>query len=315
MLLKSDTQTEIAQQADAGLPTWEDLMVELFDACERKPGVHQALLEIKETHPRGIRGFLFAMGFRIARALPHDNDFRKLCEPNWQTLHRFVLEQVYRNVTLSDTDERPDAWVFGPHNQLPCSNATLEDRVSLIKSQVTLDQPLLIIGDDDMQSLRLAEEGFTDITTIEIDPVIAKRISDLAAERSQTIQVICQSIDDVGADLIRPYGAVLMDPPCNPNGLAVFFDSARRLNTNQPGSKLFLSIHFLSQGKEGCDELRRTLADSGYQQLMYKPAFNRYPIPRVSKFILNTMLRIVVPALAKSPVHFFVSDLVVLECR
>jgi hypothetical protein len=315
MLLKFDTQTETAQQADTGLPTWEALMADLFDACERKLGAHQALLALRDTPPSGFRGFLFSVGFRIARALPPDNDFRKLCEPNWQTLHRFVLEQVYRNATLRDSDEKSDAWVFGPHNQLPCSNATLEDRVALIKRHVALDQPLLIIGDDDMQSLRLAEEGFADITTIEIDPIISKRISDAAAQRSLPIQVICRSIDEIGVDLVRAYGAVLMDPPCNPEGLAVFFDSARCLNAGQPGSKLFLSTHFLSHGKEGYDELRRSLADSGYKQLMYEPAFNRYPIPHVSKFILNTMLRIVVPELAKSPARFFVSDLVVLECR
>ena len=296
---------------DTGLPTWQTLVADLFEVCRQRPGAHQALL----APPGGLRQRFLSFSCRMTRLLPQGSDIRKLCEPNLHTLHRFVLEQVYRNVALSDVEERSTAWFFGPHHQLPCSAATLEDRVALVKRHVAFDQPLLIIGDDDMQSLRLAEEGFGDITTIEIDPVIAQRISDAAARRSLPIRVVCQSIDDAGDDLVRPYAAILIDPPCNPAGLAVFLDGARRLDAGLPGGRLFLSTHFLSLGEDGYDGLRRSLADSGYQRVFYEPGFNRYPIPRASRVVLNAMLRAIVPGIAESPVRFFVSDLVVLQRR
>ena len=310
----SDVQRKIISPDDIGLPTWEGLLADLVETCRQSPGVHQAILPYKDSPPRGIRHQLVLLGCRISRHLPQGSDVRKLCEPDWHTLYYFVLEQIYRNATLSD-DERSTNWIFGPHHQLPCSAATLENRVALIKQHVALDQPLLIIGDDDMQSLRLAEEGFTDITTIEIDPVIARLISDAGAQKSRPIKVVCQSIEDVDDDLVSPYGAILMDPPCNPKDLTVFLDGAHRLSAGQPGSKLFLSTHLLSHGEDGYNGLRQILADHGYRGLLYEPAFNRYPVPRVSMAILNAMVRIAVPAVGKSPAHFFVSDLVVLESR
>ncbi len=303
--------------ADIGLPTWEELLADLFEACQQSPGAHQAILAYTETTPGGWRHQLVLLGCRSSRLLPEGSDIRKICEPDWHTLHTFVLDQVYRNVTVKTVkdDERSTAWFFGPHHQLPCSAATLDNRATLVKQHVALDQPVLIIGDDDMQSLRLAEEGFTDITTIEIDPVIAGLIRDGAAQRSLPIRVVCQSIDDVAADLLRPYAAILMDPPCNPQDLAVFLDGARRLNTGGASRKLFLNTHLLSYGEDGYNTLRRTLADDGYQRIDYQPAFNRYPVPRVSMAILNAMLRLAAPGIGKSPAHFFVSDLIVLERR
>ena len=310
-----DAQPNMAEPTNHCLPTWENLLADILDDCRQRPGAHRALLAFGNRSPGGLRRRLLSFGCGMARFLPRGSEIRKLCEPNWHTLHRFVLEQVYRNVALSDAEERSAAWGFGPHHQLPCSVATLEARVALVKRHVPLDRLLLIIGDDDMQSLGLAEEGFRDITTIEIDPVIAQRNSDAAARRSLPIRVVCRSIVDADGDLVRPYGATLMDPPCNPPGLAVFLEGARRLNAGLPGSLLFLSTHFLSLGEDGYNGLRRTLAHSGYRRLIYEPAFNRYPIPRAYRVFWNAILRAVVPGIAENPLRFFVSDLVVLERR
>jgi hypothetical protein len=306
---------ELLDLSEVGLPTWEFLIAEFLYACRLRPGAHQALIAFGDSPLGGVRQRLLSIACRMTRFLPKGSEIRNLCEQDWHNLHRFALEQVYRNVALTDADEKSASWVFRQHHQLPCTAATLEARVALVKRHVPPDRPVLVIGDDDMQSLRLAEEGFADITTVEIDPAIARRISEAAARRSLPIRVVCQKIEDAGAEFIRPYGAVLTDPPCNPAGLAIFLDGARRLTLCQPGSKLFLSTHFLALGEDGYGGLLRTLAESGYRRLIYEPAFNRYPIPRASRMLLNAMLRVAVPGIAENPLRFFVSDLVVLEYR
>jgi predicted methyltransferase len=200
--------------------------------------------------------------------------------------------------------------MFRRHNQLPCTAATLRRRVEAVRSYIGLESPILIVGDDDLQSLALAAEGFTDITVVEIDEAVTRDIAKAAQAHAGAITVIREDIGRIGA-LGRSFAAILMDPPVNIDGARAFLDGAVR--AAGPGeTTLFLNTHLLSYGEAGYGELIEVLGRHGFGALELRRAFSRYAIPRLPRAAVNALLRIVEPRISTS-VHFFVSDLVVLR--
>lgn len=288
------------------LPDWESACRALDDQCRATPGEHAFVLEFLEPGKRPVKKVLLSLFCRATRLLGEDSDIRKLCG-RWTDLHRFVLEQVLRNRDLPASPDRGDLFYRG-HHQLPCTRETRERRAHEVERVLRKSDPILIIGDDDLQGIELARRGFTDITVIEIDPRLVDHIRRISESEGLGIRLVPEAVQNVPIAWARPYRAVLMDPPCNIRGLRVFLDGAFRLGVPGHEQFLFLHTHLLSYLREGYEELREMFHRNGYELVASRPAFNHYPIPRGPALILNLLLRFADPRIRSAPLRYFVSD-------
>jgi hypothetical protein len=219
----------------------------------------------------------------------------------------FVVDQICRNSEAGGEDERSAGLLFKRHNQLPCTAATLQRRVAAVRRHVGLHAPILIVGDDDLQSVALAREGAADITVVEIDEAVAREIA--AAAPADCVTILRQDIAQI-APLGREFAAILMDPPVNIEGARAFIDGAVRAAGG--ATTLFLNTHLLSYGEAGYRDLLALLDRHGFKALELRLAFSRYAIPRLPRAGINALLRLVEPSVA-TRVRTFVSDLLVLR--
>ena len=271
--------------------------------CARTPDGH-VLLTYLDPRARRLRRAVPAAVRAVARALPAGADLRRVVSASDADLSAFLVDQICRNAGDTGEDEEGSAGLmFRRHNQLPCTSATLRRRVGALRSYVGLESPILIVGDDDLQSLALAADGFSDITVVEIDEAVTREIATAAQAHAGAIAIIREDIGRIGA-LGRSFAAILMDPPVNLDGA---------MRAAGPGeTTLFLNTHLLSYGEAGYGELLEVLGRHVFRALELRRAFRRYAIPRLPRTAVNKLLRIVEPRIA-SPVRFFVSDLVVLR--
>lgn len=297
--------------SDAGvLPTWPELCDGIAAHCAGTPD-GPVLLPYLHPRARRLRRAVPAAVRAVARALPAGADLRRVVSASDADLSAFLVDQICRNADATGEDEEGSAGLmFRPHNQLPCTAATLRRRVEAVRSYVGLESPVLIVGDDDLQSLALAAKGFSDITVVEIDEAVTREIATAAQAHAGAIAVIREDIGRIGP-LSRSFAAILMDPPVNLDGARAFLDGAMR--AAGPGeTTLFLNTHLLSYGEAGYGELLEVLGRHGFRALELRRAFSRYAIPRLPRTAVNALLRIVEPRIA-TRVRFFVSDLVVLR--
>jgi len=297
--------------SDAGvLPTWPELCDGVAAHCAGTPD-GPVLLPYLDPRARRLRRAVPAALRAVARALPAGADLRRVVSASDADLSAFLVDQICRNAGDTGEDQEGSAGLmFRRHNQLPCTAATLRRRVEAVRSHVGPESPVLIVGDDDLQSLALAAEGFSDITVVEIDEAVTREIAKAAQAHGGAITVIREDIGRIGA-LGRSLAAILMDPPVNLDGARAFLDGAVR--AAGPGeTTLFLNTHLVSYGEAAYGELLEVLGRHGFRALELRRGFSRYAIPRLPRAALNALLRIVEPRIA-TRVRFFVSDLVVLR--
>jgi hypothetical protein len=268
----------------------------------------RALLAYLDPRQQRLQRSVPAALRALARALPGSGDLRRMANASDADLSVFVVDQICRNSEAGGEDERSAGLLFKCHNQLPCTAATLERRVAQVRRHVGLHAPILIVGDDDLQSLALAREGFSDLTVIEIDEAVAREIA--AAAPADCVTILRQDIAQIGP-LGREFAAILMDPPVNIEGARAFIDGAVRA-AGGGATTLFLNTHLLSYGEAGYRDLLALLDRHGFKALELRLAFSRYAIPRLPRTAINALLRLVEPSVA-TRVRTFVSDLVVLR--
>ena len=292
------------------LPTWPELCDGLAAHCAGTPD-GPVLLPYLDPEARRLRRAVPAALRAVARALPAGADLRRVVSASDADLSAFLVDQICRNAGDTDEDREGSAGLmFRRHNQLPCTAATLRGRIQAVRSRVGPESPVLIVGDDDLQSLALAADGFSDITVVEIDEAVTREIAGSAQAHAGAITVIREDIGRIGA-LGRSFAAILMDPPVNLDGARAFLDGAVR--AAGPGeTTLFLNTHLLSYGEAGYAELIEVLGRHGFRALELRRAFSRYAIPRLPRVAVNGLLRIVEPRIS-ARVRFFISDLVVLR--
>ena len=292
------------------LPAWPELCDGLAAHCAGTPD-GPVLLPYLDPTARRLRRAVPAALRAVARALPAGADLRRVVSASDADLSAFLVDQICRNAGDTDEDEEGSAGLmFRRHNQLPCTAATVRRRVQAVRSHVGPESPVLIVGDDDLQSLALAADGFSDITVVEIDEAVTREIAAAARTHPGAITVIREDIGRIGA-LGRSFAAILMDPPVNLDGARAFLDGAVR--AAGPGeTTLFLNTHLLSYGEAGYAELIEMLGRHGFRALELRRAFSRYAIPRLPRVAVNGLLRIVEPRIS-ARVRFFISDLVVLR--
>jgi hypothetical protein len=291
------------------LPAWSHLRDSVVERCRRVPQA-RALLAYLDPQQQRLRRPVPAALRRLLRALSGGGDLERVVLASDADASAFLVDQICRNAEVAGEDEPRAGLLFKRHNQLPCTAATLERRIAAVRRHVGLGAPILIVGDDDLQSVALAREGFTDLTVIEIDEAVARQIATAAQAHPGAITILRE---DIGA--IRPLGrafaAILMDPPVNIGGARAFLDGAVRA-AGGGETTLFLNTHLLSYGEAGYQELLKLLDAHGFKALELHLAFSRYAIPTLPRAGLNALLRVVEPSVS-TRLRFFVSDLLVLR--
>jgi hypothetical protein len=316
------------------LPTWEDLVAA---ARASLPPGHpaQAIFALREPRCRrrlqpALRAVGAALNLWLRNAI-----YRRVFRADWSELVELYAEQVVRSAAFEERARRlPPTAVRARgaeaegsllrrrHHQLPCTQATVQDRAQLVATLCDRGAPILLAGDDDLLSLELARAGFTDVTAIDIDPRILADIE--AAARAEGLGVRTQAHDLSGpapTALVRAYALVVMDPICTPAGLRLFLEGGLRLTQDRSRTRVLLCTHLASQLRDGLAALRTLLAAEGLALQAYLPGFGVYPNPPrlmgvargVFRVLQGTCLRAQGIPLAATTPRYFVSDALVLR--
>src|SRR5690606_28125280 len=106
--------------------------------------------------------------------------------------------------SLAPVTGKFDSRVFRPHSQLPCTQETAAQRVQKALEMFDHDAKILLLGDDDMVSVELAQAGFRNITAVDIDKKIIKNIGNICDANGLNVRLAIH-------DLRTPAQAELLD--------------------------------------------------------------------------------------------------------
>jgi predicted methyltransferase len=183
-------------------------------------------------------------------------------------------------------------------------------------------KPVLVLGDDDFLSLALLESGYRDVTALDIDADLIRRLDDEAKRRGLSLKARVQDFTAaLASDLQKPYHLVVFDPMCTVEGVRFFTDAALHFSERDPGAVLFLHTHLMSLLRPGLVELKAYLEKQGLEPTAFYPAFNVYPVAPGAQKLLGALLRVLNGLFLRSPalrgdeavVRWFVSDALVLR--
>jgi predicted methyltransferase len=178
---------------------------------------------------------------------------------------------------------------------MPCTSATAARRVAKVESLVPYDVPVLILGDDDLVSIELARQGFTDVTAIDIDPKVLTEIRQAATRSGLKITCVEQDLQKPLPEwLKRDYGVVLFDSEYSLAGISLFLRAALDLTKRRSGTLFFASVHLMSLFRDGISGLDAFLTAEGIKIIEFNQGFNVYPTPRRLKGLIRLWNRIVI---------------------
>jgi len=209
------------------------------------------------------------------------------------------------------------------HNQNPCTAVTVRRRVAVVRTLCPPERPVLVLGDDDFLSVALLEAGYRDVTTLDIDPGLIRRLDLEAKRRGLKLKAQAQDFTaPLSSDLQKPYHLVVFDPMCTVEGVRFFTEAALHFSDRDPGAIFFLHTHLMSLLRPGLSELKGYLDGQGLELNAFYPAFNVYPVAPGARKLLGFLLRVLnvflrSPALRgdEAVVKWFVSDALVLKHR
>lgn len=179
-------------------------------------------------------------------------------------LEEFPPDAPVDPALLEITRQRPqpnEHW-----EQLPCEPASAQARLLAMRPYFQSGQRCLLLGDDDLLSLYLQEEGL-DLTVLDIDA----RLLEFLKQHGYRGRLLEQ---DLRHALPRDkYDLVITDPPWAHQGMQTFLNAA--LSALAPGGLLFLST-------QPAMLENRCLFEAKLSQLQMEkswPHLNRYPYP------------------------------------
>ncbi len=298
-----------------------ELLAHFRGLAARKPGAAQAAFR--------------ALG-RGMNTLLRIGSYDEFLRCPWNELVELYAEQVVRSQRY---DRSPEARTLGgevplsgkafeavirTNHQHPCTGATVHRRVEAVRRLCPPDAPVLVLGDDDWLSLALAEAGYGDVTTLDIDAKLIGRLDAEAKRRGVALKARVQDFTGpLAPDMARPYHLAVFDPMCTVEGVKFFTEAALHLSNGSPDTTLFLNTHLMSLLRPGLAELRRFLDGKGLEVAEFHPAFNVYPVSPGTRKMLRILLETLNGTFLRSPalragdsvVKWFVSDAMVLRRR
>lgn len=180
-------------------------------------------------------------------------------------LHRdFPLDPAIAPDLLSITRQRPqpnEVW-----EQLPCEPASAQSRLLKMRPHLQPGQTCLLLGDDDLLSLYLQNEGL-ELTVLDIDERLLEFLKDHGYRGKLLHQDLTHSHPQ------EKYDLVITDPPWAHQGMQTFLNAA--LTALKPGGQLWLSTQPEMLESRSLFEARL----SSLQLQQSWPHLNRYAYP------------------------------------
>lgn len=271
--------------------------------------------------------WFYQTGIRIFGRLHPDPAVKRFQQSSWYDLRTLYNLQIARSERANLEDEQHSHFQLAcgknalarNFGQLPCTVKSIKSRVKAIAGQVSKEDKILIIGDDDALSIALAEQGFTNITVFEIDIKVVEKLQQAFKKLPQLqSQVIQQDVyRPLPAEVQQCYALVAFDPWYALDGLRSFTECALKASTgNQPKIMLSFNTGALLNDYSG---FLAYLKEINYAVTSWSPLLNTYPMPASLSCTLQ-VAELLVSALSFKktfPVRrgkkaFFSSDLLLL---
>jgi hypothetical protein len=312
--------------------SWESL-----NQCADEQAMDRLLLAqlraLAAQNPGVAQTFFRAVGKSLNSVL-RIGSYGKFVKCPWNELVELYSEQVIRSQRFDASPEsgkssdvipfsgKAFTTVIRKHSQQPCTTVTVRRRVEVVRGLCALDEPILVLGDDDFLSLALAEAGYKDVTTLDIDASLIQKLNDEAKRRGVVIKARTQDLlAPLPSDLVRPYRVAVFDPMCTVEGVRFFTEAAIRLSGGNQETVFFLNTHLMSLLRPGLSELKEFMSSQGFEVDAFYPAFNVYPVSSGAQRLLRALLSILNGLFFRNPalrskaavVKWFVSDAMLLR--
>lgn len=310
-----------------GIPSWEELCSSLYGpSADASLSDEIAALTAREQTLvyRSARHF-------VTHALPGVCYQKFLNFPLRQTIE-LIADQAVRNRQLINELEhnsarrasmvpvtgRFDSRVFRPHAQLPCTQETSQLRVERALSMLDHDARILLLGDDDLVSVSLAQAGFRNVTAVDIDPRVIKSIKKINDAEGHDIRFAVHDLRKPAPKaLIDDYDMVFFDPEYSQEGLELFTSAALNFTRERSGCVYFMSLHLMSLMAEGVEIARNFLGQVGVELLSFDQGFNIYPVPARLRALIHLVNQVVLRSRTLGAegwtLPYFMSDAIVLR--
>ena len=304
-------------------PTWDDLC-ESFANPYSNPEFLKAVTRIK-SNPPDLR-------YRIARfivtTMLKDEVYQKFLKCTWSEIIDLLADQVARNRQIGPIEEhlsgstplamRTNSRFSRPYGQMPCTRSTAKRRVGKAMTLIAKDDPILLLGDDDLVSVELAVAGFKNITVLDIDLKVLEEIQKKCDELGVRVRLFQHDLSLPSPQhLMINYKLVFFDPEYSLRGVDLFLNAALELTQNSTQTVYFMSIHLMSLMRQGLTELEAMFQKNGLKLTEFAQGFNAYPAPSRLKGLIHVVNQLLIGSRTLSTegysFPFLLSDALILR--
>ena len=186
---------------DLGVFSWDRLLQN--SALKSSDPSFLEKVEALKGRPRKM---LFEFG-RVVVHLFKDPSLRKFIHSSWEEVVDIIAAQVAENNlmrrqysfgdrTLSPMLEDELKEGNRKYCQQPCTKITTKRRVEMASRFAEKDDPILVLGDDDLVGLELARNGFRRVSVLDIDLELITSIGRLAQSENLTLDLYQHDLND-----------------------------------------------------------------------------------------------------------------------
>ena len=317
--------SNLSQMAKLGatIPPWDKLLY-LSGVKSQDPNFLEKVSSFKKSQ----KGRFFHFGKAIVRFMLHDPSIRKFVDSSLDEVVDIIAAQVAENNYMRKVEgvnDKANQPLISPYlsksnrafRQQPCTANTTEKRAKTAASFCDRDDPILLLGDDDMVGVALARAGFTDVTVLDIDPRILEITARVCQLENLNLRLFHHDLNhEIPDSYIKNYRLIFLDPDYSIPGVRTFLEAATRFAESSTDPIFFLSVHLMSLMKRGLEELLPLTQEVNLRVHEFYPSFNRYPVPFGVKSLIALVNRTITNSrVFRSEGHFpyFVSDALVLK--
>lgn len=174
------------------------------------------------------------------------------------------------------------------YNQLPCTLETRKARADLLQDFNPAVSRILLLGDDDLVSVELAQRGFAKVTVADCDGRLLTRIGHETARTPDKPELVRADFTAANTSLGLA-DAVFLDPPYSLDGVRAFLSFA--VKTVASRGQLYLMVNPGILGS-GFTEIVNWLGRQGFSLKSQRRGFNAYPLGTLESLVLKTAWRL-----------------------
>ena len=306
------------------IPHWEELREQALNlSSDPDFSKKVALMKLRP------KNFWFELGKLLTKATFNDPSVAKYTKVSWEDCVDIVATQVALNnwirtnhgvnrPELSPAMQKVSRFNNREYKQQPCTILTVKKRVEMARSLCEYDDPILLLGDDDLVGINLARAGFSKVVIVDIDEKVLEASRKVAQKEGFSLEVFKHDLNKVPPKkYVKPYKVIFLDPFYSINGVEIFLKSAIQMTSDKDKCNFFMSLHLMSLMRDGLGELEQLIEKLGLQICDFHPSFNSYPIPKKIRSWIGLANRTITnsPILRSEGLSFpfFTSDALLLK--